>query len=508
MTSYLVLFKSDQKIIFDLGNLVNDVYTAPFNVTLTAAYFSAADSISPADLIVPISARKSVDNMPSAFQVPPNIASTDLTLSRNIKRAVFTIAATGQGEEEFWWSNVLQSDINTFPQYPLYGYSPFREVQLYIDGMLAGVTLPFPIIFTGGVVPGLWRPIVGIDAFDLKEDEIDITPWLPLLCDGKSHNFAIRISGLIDNGNGIAMLSEVTGSYWLVTGKVFIWLDEEGHATTGDGPYRETPAPSVEVSSSIISNSNGTNGTLVYQVDVQRNLSIYSTIQLKHGTEAALWRQSLSYFNLGNFSDGADMEKTEQRIRGSDLSSSGYSREYDYPLYVESTYSELADNFTIEATVNLTKGVSTCGQPVFPHGLESILAAEAMQGRYARSRLLTSQNGKATYLANQTSQKSFSFGTTEQDFGLYGVYMDTPEDMESRIVPAGDRALFHRYAKAVNGTVTQDEETLLDRQIGHAAGPHSPGRGEELLLSSVPGRGSKLRELVAPHARPKGRRTL
>lgn len=66
----------------------------------------------------------------------------------------------------------------------------------------------------------LWRPIVGIDAFDLKEDEIDITPWLGLLCDGSSHNFTIKISGLNEGTNGTATLSEMTESYWLVTGKV------------------------------------------------------------------------------------------------------------------------------------------------------------------------------------------------------------------------------------------------------------------------------------------------
>lgn len=49
----------------------------------------------------------------------------------------------------------MQSDVNTFPQYgELYGYSPFREIQLFVDGMLAGVAWPFPVIFTGGVVPG------------------------------------------------------------------------------------------------------------------------------------------------------------------------------------------------------------------------------------------------------------------------------------------------------------------------------------------------------------------
>ena len=70
----------------------------------------------------------------------------------------------------------MQSDISTFEAVDgtLYGYSPFREVQILIDGQLAGVQWPFPVIFTGGVVPGLWRPIVGIDAFDLRAMERSI----------------------------------------------------------------------------------------------------------------------------------------------------------------------------------------------------------------------------------------------------------------------------------------------------------------------------------------------
>lgn len=100
MTSYLSLFKTDQKIIFDLGNLIDNTYTAAFNVTLTAAYFEAQDSVSPADVILPISSRQSANDAPSVFTVPSDTASNSLTLPRNIQKAVFTIAATGQSAEE------------------------------------------------------------------------------------------------------------------------------------------------------------------------------------------------------------------------------------------------------------------------------------------------------------------------------------------------------------------------------------------------------------------------
>jgi hypothetical protein len=43
------------------------------------------------------------------------------------------------------------------------------------------VSWPFPIVFTGGISPGLWVPIVGIDTYDLPSS---VSPWLGVLCDG------------------------------------------------------------------------------------------------------------------------------------------------------------------------------------------------------------------------------------------------------------------------------------------------------------------------------------
>lgn len=215
MSWALPLLQEPQKLIFDLGNLVDGTYTGTFNTTLTATFFTAEDSVMPADEILPISTRQGANNQSSQFSFPSQNASNSVALPRNIKKAVVSIAATGQIGEEFWYTNVPQSVVNTFGAGFLYGYSPFREVQLLIDGVLAGVAWPFPVIFTGGIVPGLWRPIVGIDAFDLREDTIDITPFLPILCDGRNHTFQIVVSGLNDDGQGHGSLSETVGSYWV-----------------------------------------------------------------------------------------------------------------------------------------------------------------------------------------------------------------------------------------------------------------------------------------------------
>ncbi|KAF2622289.1 hypothetical protein BU25DRAFT_425873 [Macroventuria anomochaeta] len=195
MSSHLALFRQPRKIIFDLGDLVDATYTGTWHTTLTATYFTAKNLLEPADIVVLVSARRSPANRPSHFTVPESRAVDALTIPQNARKAVFSISACGQAAEEFWWSNVLSSDTHMFgDDNTLYGHSPFRELQLIIDGQLAVVAWPFPVIFTGGVVPGLWRPIVDIDAFDLLEDEIDITPFFPTLIDDLDHIFEIRIS--------------------------------------------------------------------------------------------------------------------------------------------------------------------------------------------------------------------------------------------------------------------------------------------------------------------------
>lgn len=100
MTNFLSLFKQQQTIIFDLGNLLTDTLDGTFNVTLTAAYFTAEDSITPADLILPVSKRRGAEGQPSFFTVPSDVASDELTLPQNVKKAIFTVAATGQATEE------------------------------------------------------------------------------------------------------------------------------------------------------------------------------------------------------------------------------------------------------------------------------------------------------------------------------------------------------------------------------------------------------------------------
>jgi hypothetical protein len=473
MSNYLALFKESQKLIFDLGNLIDDTYTAPFNTTLTATFFTIDNTVAPADSIIPISSRKSDSNLGSSFSIPEDNATNTITLPQNIRRAAFTVSACGQADEEFWFGNVLSSDVQTFPSAdgPLFGYSPFREVQLYIDGRLAGVQWPFPIIFTGGVVPGLWRPIVGIDAFDLREHEIDITPWLPILCDGNAHTFEIRVAGINDDGDGHGSLSDTVGHSWIVTGKIFLWLDTPGSVTTGFQTGLISPAPVLSLSSQVGTNSTGGNETLTYSVQVSRHLSISSTVITSSGPQLSTWSQTLTYSNQGNFFSQGNVQITDQTTNGNDISSNGYSTTYHYPVWVNTSYAmdPGSGNFTIDATITRGLTMEVHGPSVFPNGLQSFYNlpnSRNLPSSFTGSVISTTQNGSAHYQSVPALHTAFGFGTTEQDFIFNGLRAGIGD-------PSSGKELYHRHVLAVNGTVIKDQESLINMVLGDYSVPVS-----------------------------------
>lgn len=228
MTAFDALLRSEQKVIMELDNIYDSVFTGAYNVTITALYYNDHQNLSPADTILPISTQSSSQNKSSVISLPDGNATVSFTFPRNVERAVVSILASGNGAEEFWYTNVPTQYMDTFNNSAIYGYSPFREVQLLIDGELAGVSWPFPIVFTGGISPGLWVPIVGIDTYDLPSFEIDVSPFLGLLCDGQSHVFELKVVGY----DSETVLGTV-GSNWWISGAIFLWLDSKGNQTTG-----------------------------------------------------------------------------------------------------------------------------------------------------------------------------------------------------------------------------------------------------------------------------------
>ncbi|KAL9620778.1 MAG: hypothetical protein Q9160_004678 [Pyrenula sp. 1 TL-2023] len=439
MTQYLSLWKEPQTIIFDLGNLIDDTYTASFNTTLRATFFTQEDAPETADLILPISAKRGSQNAASAFTFPADNATVVQTFPAGVSRAIVSIAACGQSTEEFWYTNVLSSDTDTFTPSTgaLYGFSPFREVQLYIDGNLAGVAWPFPVIFTGGVAPGFWRPVVGIDAFDLREYEIDITPWLTLLNDGLSHTFSIKVTGLNDTGGqGPATLSETVGNNWVLTGKIFLFegsSNSTGNVTAGILPRISAPSPDLALSSSYTQNATGANETLLYTVSVARSFSVSSST----GT----WTQSLSYSNNGLFTSQGLTQRNTQTTNGlssAQDSATGLNSDasFSYPIDVNTTFQLFGQNIKIDADINRGLEIHASGRP-------DLSVYTLVSGP---STLDTTQFGTARY--SSVPNNTYNFGDTTQDF-----------------VETSLGSSYSRHVHAVNGSVVEDSQGSATRHV-------------------------------------------
>lgn len=433
MSQYNSLWQQPQRLIFDLGNLITDVYTGSFNATLTA-HLSYGKKTRTADYIFPISARKSASNSSSVFNVPSENTTVTYTIPAAASRAVVSISACGQSQEEFWWSNVFSQDIEDFTDTvgKLYGYSPFREIQLYIDGNFAGFVWPFPIIFTGGVAPGFWRPIVGTDAFDLRQPEIDISPFLPLLQDGREHSFEIRVTGLNISADGTATLANTVGSYWVVTGNIFLFVDGSNAAPKPLAPREsmvprvDAPTPKFIVTRNLAQNLPGGNDTLSYSVVAERTFSVMSSNYA--------WSQRLSFLNHGFLNQQGYSQVNKQLTRGhatiTELGDSPSSNDttFEYPLLVNATYGITSNSTTIDAWMERGLEIESSGGP----GISTYTLVSGP------SQLKTHQSGQARYTAIKGGN-STSSGNTADDF-----------HSTAKGVP------YSRSVRAVNGVVVYD----------------------------------------------------
>ena len=472
MDMYNALWNEEQTIIFDLPNIVNNVYTGLLHTKLMATFSSQQEGSNiHANTILPISAGRSTQGKGSAFMLPGDQASTSYKLGKNIDRAVVSLSACGQQAEEFWYTNVLTGDTDVFKNTTgeLGGFSPFREVQLLIDGQLAGVSWPFFIVFTGGIAPGFWRPVVGIDAYDLRNHEIDITPWLGVLSDGSEHTFEINVVGLAESSSSTpqsASLSDHVGGYWIVTGTMFLF---EGNSTTPQSPQPSNltinaPAPKIETFSTTTQNLSGINETLFFDVFVTRDLLITSS--------TASFHQTLKFQTTSQLTSYGETQYVILSTTGTDTATSpghNFQYKYSYPLTLNSsirTYSpEEGLGFSITASLNRRLDTQLYGPSTFPSGLQNwtlfpsydphapqlthntIERRALPQEETGQAYLNIEQAGRAAYHASRQNGGSYSFGDL-----ITGLEFSAKQGQSGEV--------YKRRTAALNSTIREDVYSL------------------------------------------------
>jgi Peptide N-acetyl-beta-D-glucosaminyl asparaginase amidase A len=225
VSEYAAVLRQPQPVVVDLGNLVNSTYTGVFHITLDLTFYES-DREHPGagapSQVVPISTGAQA---PGWFNLntASDAASRALTLPPNLTRARLEVYASSHGCEEQWYTNVPDSYAQKDPQAGLCGGGAFRELQVYVDGVLAGVATPFPVIYSGGLNPFMWRPIPSIEQFNIPPYLVDLTPFVGVLTDGRPHTISIQVA----NNEG----------YWPVDGDLLV--DQDPHAAATHGAVLE-----------------------------------------------------------------------------------------------------------------------------------------------------------------------------------------------------------------------------------------------------------------------------
>jgi hypothetical protein len=185
VTAYSALLARPQTVNMYLGNTVDDTYTGVLDVKVTLTFYAGVRPSVTADDVLPL-ADQHTDGQ--------DLAGT-VTVPRNTERLLAEVYATGSGGgcEEFWYLTAPSSTGYSCPADP----GPYREVQVLVDGRVAGIAAPFPHVYTGGWSnPYLWYVLPAPRAFDIHPISYDLTPFLGRLTDGAAHAVSVHVVGV------------------------------------------------------------------------------------------------------------------------------------------------------------------------------------------------------------------------------------------------------------------------------------------------------------------------
>lgn len=177
---------------------------------------------------------------PSIPDVVSEVGYSPEVLPRNIIRAYVDVIAQGTNRDgdssRFWYSCVPTDAADTYPALismlamgdfgrdvfsnPRHGCTggSFREVEVLIDGQIAGLAPVFPWLPSNlhdQLADTLDRPVPSVQAINFVPYRVDITPFAGLLNDGAPHSLEVRAV----DGDGSPPSMDVNGT-------LLLYLDE------------------------------------------------------------------------------------------------------------------------------------------------------------------------------------------------------------------------------------------------------------------------------------------
>lgn len=391
LSVYGPYFQEFHSVHTGCGNIVNSEYNGVITMTATLHFFNdgSVDPIEPADYVMGIGVYgfgnentiKGSTVMENSFTLP----------FQNAYRVYLDLYATGHNCEEFWYTNPPDALANITGAGTCTGGSS-REFIITLDGdMVMGVQAPFPVIYTGGINPLMWRPQTGIYSFNVPPYRFDVSPFLGMMNDGAEHKL------------GITITNNSAPGFWYVTPVLVLWRDELEAIIEGSlesySFVQVQPSASVSV------------------IDVEWNetysSSLAATGALVGTTNGASYFPSISsevYLENQNvFKILQGMQITTMAITIS-MTSSSFDRNYtfEYPFALSMTYQQNASGFTISSDVNYsvyrkyTSFLSNDDAITYANGITS-------SAFYSKNTV----NGTATTVELGVTSQNYSITTTQ-----------------------------------------------------------------------------------------------
>ncbi|MFK4066986.1 peptide-N4-asparagine amidase [Streptomyces sp. NPDC029674] len=398
VTRYSETLSHDQHVEMLIGNVVNDTYTGIIDVKVTLTFYQqrkadAADRGTP-DRIIPLG---------------DGTTGTTLTTPRNSERIVAEVYATGSGGgcEEYWYLTVPDAA----PYSCKADGGPYREVQVKVDGRLAGIAAPFPTVWTGGWSnPFLWYVVPGPRAFDIKPIEYDLTPFAGILNDGRPHRVEVSVAGVPEAQTG-----------WSTPVNVMVWQDEKSDRVTG----RLTRHKEGDLANK--STYSPGSGGEAHRLDTEggHRLSVSGYVNTSHGRVATTVTRTLANTSVHRWTDGESMDALKATWTDRETVTTGHRAV------------RTARTYTMDGTTTLGAGDRLRTEISLGDRAEST----TKQGgrRTGWSVLDDRYDGDATYTVNVPREQRHAVGTSRERYRLLG-----------------DAGCYDRSISTVQGTLTED----------------------------------------------------
>ncbi|MFC4463253.1 peptide-N4-asparagine amidase [Streptomyces xiangluensis] len=405
VTRYSDTFRQSQDVEMLIGNVVDDTYTGIIDVKVTLTFYEGRPAATTPDRVL-------------------TLQDGTLTAPRNSERIVAEVYATGSGGgcEEYWYLTVPDAA----PYSCKADDGPYREVQIMVDGQLAGIATPFPTVWTGGWSnPFLWYVIPGPRAFDIKPIEYDLTPFAGLLNDGRPHRIEVSVVGVPEGQTG-----------WSTP--VNVLVQQDAHSKQVTGKLTAHNAGDLANSSTYTPGSE-------HRLDTEagHRLTVSGYVDTSHGRVATTVERSLDHASVHRWTDGENTDALKATWTDDETVT------VDGRGPAKSTRTQRT--YTMDGTTTLGAGDRL--RTVMSLGDRAAVVEMRGGRRTAWSRLDDSYAGDATYTANVPRDQRHAVGTTSERYRRWG--SPRSSEVESGRGPGG---CYDRSVITVQGTLTEDRE--------------------------------------------------